>query len=137
MTNQIVKSLLILILISSSISGITVLFYPSLTGFLKVFIGTTGAQILFFFLYNNILRYIARLNLEKEALHLSQLAEQNRILAECQGCKKMNNVYVILTKDDNEFTCEDCDAQNKVKIDISTVLPTTFPDQGIDMIYEQ
>mgnify|MGYP000002770219 CR=1 FL=1 len=26
---------------------------------------------------------------------------------------------------------------NKVKIDISTVLPTTFPDQGIDMIYEQ
>ena len=130
MTNQIVKSLLILILISSSISGITVLFYPSLISFIKVFIGATGAQILFFFLYNNILRYIARLNLEKEALHLSQLAEQNRILAECQGCKKMNNVYVILTKDDNEFNCEECDAQNKVKIDISTVLPTT-------MIYEQ
>ena len=129
MTNQIVKSLSILILISSSISGITVLFYPSLTSFLKVFIGATGAQILFFFLYNNILRYIARLNLEKEALHLSKLAEQNRFLAECQSCKKMNNVYVILT-DENEFNCEDCDTLNKIQIDISTILPTT-------MIYEQ
>ena len=124
MTNQIVKSLLILILISSSISGITVLFYPSLTTFIKVFIGVTGIQILFFFLYNNILRYIARLNLEKEALQLSQLAERNRIFAECQGCKTMNNVYVILTEE-NEFNCEQCDARNKIQIDINTILPTT------------
>tara|TARA_Y100000296_G_C5011388_1_gene175267 strand:+ start:116 stop:505 length:390 start_codon:yes stop_codon:yes gene_type:complete len=124
MTNQIVKSLLILILISSSISGITVLFYPSLTTFIKVFIGSTGIQILFFFLYNNILRYIARLNLEKEALQLSQLAERNRIFAECQGCKAMNNVYVILTEE-NEFNCEECNVKNKIQIDISTILPTT------------
>ena len=99
MTNQIVKSLSILILISSSISGITILFYPSINTFLKVLISVTGLQILFFFLYNNILRYIARLNLEKEALQLSQLAEQNRILAECQKCKAMNNVYINLTEE--------------------------------------
>ncbi len=105
------------------------LFYPSLTTFLKVAIGMTGFQILFFFIYNNILRYIAQLNLEKEALHLSQLAEQNRILAECQGCKKMNNIYINLTEE-NEFKCEDCDALNKIQIDITTVLPTT-------MIYEK
>ena len=123
MTNQIVKSLLILILISSSISGITVLFYPSPTTFFKVVIGLTGIQILFFFLYNNILRYIARLNLEKEALLLSQLAEQNRILAECQGCKAMNNIYINLTEE-NEFNCEECNATNKIQIDISTILPT-------------
>ena len=129
MTKQIVKSVFIVLLISISISSITVLFYPSLTTFLKVATCTTGLQILFFFLYNNILRYIARLNLEKGALELSQLAEQNRILAECQGCKTMNNVYVILT-DENEFKCEQCDATNKIKIDISTVLPTT-------MIYEK
>ena len=129
MTKQIVKSVFIVLLISISISSIAVLFHPSLTTFLKVAPGTTGLQILFFFLYNNILRYIARLNLEKEALELSQLAEQNRILAECQGCKTMNNVYVILT-DENEFKCEQCDATNKIKIDISTVLPTT-------MIYEK
>ena len=129
MTKQIVKSVFIVLLISISISSIAVLFHPSLTTFLKVATGTTGLQILFFFLYNNILRYIARLNLEKEALELSQLAEQNRILAECQGCKTMNNVYVILT-DENEFKCEQCDATNKIKIDISTVLPTT-------MIYEK
>tara|TARA_R110002020_G_scaffold242291_1_gene455583 strand:- start:68 stop:457 length:390 start_codon:yes stop_codon:yes gene_type:complete len=125
MTKQIVKSVFIVLLISISISSIIVLFYPSLETFLKVTIGVTGIQILFFFLYNNILRYIARLNLEKEALQLSQLAEQNRILAECQGCKSMNNVYVTLT-DENEFKCEECDALNKIKIDISTVLPTTM-----------
>ena len=135
MTRQIAKSIFIVFLISISISSITILFYPSLTTFLKVAVGVTGIQILFFFLYNNILRYIARLNLEKEALQLSQLAEQNRILAECQGCKKMNNVYVILT-DENEFNCEDCNAINKIQIDISTVLPTNFPDDGT-MIYEQ
>ena len=124
MTKQIVKSLFIVFLISFSIGSIAVLFYPSITTFIKVIVATTGVQILFFFLYNNILRYIARLNLEKEVLQLSQLAEQNRILAECQGCKKMNNVYVTLT-DENEFICEDCDALNKIKIDISTILQTT------------
>ena len=125
MTKQIIKSVFIVLLISISIGSITILFYPSLTTFLKVVIGTTGFQVLFFFLYNNILRYIARLNLEKEALQLSQLAEQNRILAECQGCKTMNNVYVTLT-DENEFKCEQCDALNKIKIDISTILQTTM-----------
>jgi hypothetical protein len=124
MTSQIFKSLLILILISSSISGITVLFYPSLITFIKVFIGSTGIQILFFFLYNNILRYIARLNLEKEALQLSQLAERNQILAVCQGCKAVNNVYITLTEE-NEFNCEECSARNKIQIDINTILPTT------------
>ena len=123
MTSQIVKSFLILILISSLISGTTFLFYPSLTTFIRVFIGTSCLQIFFFFLYNNILRYITRLNLEKETIQLSQLAEQNRVLAECQGCKKMNNVYIVLTEE-NEFNCEECDALNKVQIDINTVLPT-------------
>ena len=123
MMTQIVKSLLILILISSSISGIAFLFYPSGITFLKVLISVTGIQILFFFLYNNILRYIARLNLEKEALLLSQLAERNRIFAECQGCKETNNVYINLTEE-NEFECEHCNKTNKIQIDISTVLPT-------------
>ena len=123
MTNQIVKSLLILILISSSISGITFLFYPSLTTFTKVFIGTTGFQIFFFVLYNNILRYIARLNLEKEALFLSQLAEQNRSLVECQKCKAMNKVYINFTEE-NTFTCEECNADNRIEININTILLT-------------
>tara|TARA_R110002051_G_scaffold306306_2_gene376777 strand:+ start:1010 stop:1396 length:387 start_codon:yes stop_codon:yes gene_type:complete len=120
---QIVKSFLIVFLISSSISGITILFYPSLSTFIKVFIGATGVQIFFFVLYNNILRYITQLNLEKEALQLSQLAEQNRVLAECQKCKKMSNVYISLTEE-NEFECDECNTTNKIMIDINTVLPT-------------
>ena len=124
MTNQIVKSLLIVIIISSLISGIAFFFYPSFITFIKVLMTVTGIQICFFFVYNNILRYIARLNLEKETLQLAQLAEQNRILAECQGCKKMNSIYINLNEE-NEFTCEDCNAINKIQITINTVLPTT------------
>jgi hypothetical protein len=124
MTKQIVKSLFIVFIISISVGCITFLFYPSLTTFLRVITGLTGVQIVFFFLYNNILRYITRLNLEKEALILSQLAEQNRTLAECQGCKIMNDVYITLTGE-NEFNCEECNALNKVQIDINTILPTT------------
>ena len=123
MMTQIVKSLLILILISSSMSGIIFLFYPYLTTFIKVFIATTGIQIFFFLLYNNILRYIARLSLEKDALQLSQLAETNRIFAQCQSCKAMNNVSVTLSEE-NEFECDECAAPNKIIIDISTVVPT-------------
>jgi len=123
MTKQIVKSLFIVFLISISVGGITVLFYPSLTTFLKVVLGATGVQILFFFIYNNILRYIARLNLEKEALFLSQLAEQNRILVECQKCKVMNNIYINLSEE-NKFTCEECNADNKIQINFDTVLLT-------------
>ena len=120
---QIVKSFLIVFLISSSISGITILFYPSLSTFIKVFIGATGVQIFFFVLYNNILRYIAQLSLEKEALQLSQLAEQNRIFAQCQSCKVTNNVSVTLSEE-NEFECDECNTTNKIMIDINTVLPT-------------
>ena len=123
MTKQIVKSLFIVFLISISVGGITVLFYPSLTTFLKVIIGLTGFQIVFFFIYNNILRYITRLNLEKEALFLSQLAEQNRSLVECQKCKAMNNVYINFTEE-NTFTCEECNADNRIEININTILLT-------------
>ena len=47
----------------------------------------------------------------------------------------MNNVYVKLTEE-NEFNCEDCSTLNKIQIDISTVLPTNFPDTGT-MIYDK
>ena len=123
MMNQIIKSLIILTLISSCIGGIYYFFSPSYINFLKAAIFAASIQLLFFFIYNNILRYIARLNLEKESLQLAQLAEQNTILAECQGCKVTNNVYVDLTKD-NEFNCQECGALNKILINIDTVMPT-------------
>ena len=123
MMSQIVKSIIILTLISICIGGIYYFFSPSYINFLKAAVLAASIQILFFFIYNNILRYIARLNLEKESLQLAQLAEQNTILAECQGCKVMNNVYVDLTKD-NEFKCDNCGALNKLIINIDTVMPT-------------
>ena len=88
MIAQIIRSLILLIIISCSVGGIGYFFEPSITTFAKFSILTAAVQIIFFFIYNNILRYIARLNLEKESLQLPQLAEKNKIFVECQGCKK-------------------------------------------------
>lgn len=123
MMAQIIRSLFILIVISSCIGGISYFFDPTPLTFIKYFVLATGLQVIFFFIYNNILRYIARLNLEKESLQLAQLAEKNKIIVECQGCKTSNNIDVDLTKE-NSFICTACNAENKLNIEFSTILPT-------------
>jgi len=125
MMAQIIRSLIYLIVISSSAGGIYYFFYPTISSFVKATILTAAVQIIFFILYNNILRFITRLNLEKEALSLAQLASRNKILIECQGCKKMNSVDIDLSEE-NSFICDKCSAENKVQIDISTILPTNI-----------
>lgn len=125
MMAQIIRSLTLLILISSSIGGIYYFFNPTTISFIKASVCAGAIQIIFFILYNNILRYIARLQLEKEALSLAQLANKNKILIECQGCKKMNSVPIDLSEE-NSFICEKCGADNNVQIDISTILPTNI-----------
>ena len=122
---QIIRSLTFLILISSSVGGIYYFFNPTLISFIKASVLAAAIQIIFFILYNNILRYIARLQLEKEALSLAQLANKNKILIECQGCKKMNSVDIDLSEE-NTFICEKCGADNNVQIDITTILPTNI-----------
>ena len=123
MIAQIIRSLLLLIIISSSVGGIGYFFDTSLLTFVKYFILATGLQIIFFFLYNNVLRYIARLNLEKESLQLAQLAEKNKVFVECQGCKNTNSVDIDLTQE-NSFKCINCGAENKINIEFTTILPT-------------
>jgi len=125
MMAQIIRSLIFLIIISSSIGGIYYFFNPTLISFIQASIFACAIQIIFFILYNNILRYIARLQLEKEALSLAQLASKNMVMIECQGCKKVNNISIDLTEE-NTFECDKCNAENKVQIDISTILPTTI-----------
>lgn len=125
MMAQIIRSLTFLTLISCSVGGIYYFFNPTLISFIKSSVLASAIQVLFFILYNNILRYIARLQLEKEALSLAQLASKNKILIECQGCKKMNSVNIDLSEE-NSFVCDKCDADNNVQIDISTILPTNI-----------
>ena len=120
---QIIRSLIYLIVISSSAGGVYYFFHPTLLSFIKATILTAAIQILFFILYN-ILRYIARIQLEKEALLAAQLAAKNKVLLECSGCKKTNNVDIDLAEE-NSFTCS-CGAENKVVIDITSILPTNI-----------
>jgi len=123
MMAQIIRSLLLLLIISSSIGGIYYTFNTTFLSFVKAFVFTLAIQIIFFFIYNNVLRYIAQLNLQKEAIRLAQLAEKNKIFVECQGCKETNSVDIDLTTE-NEFKCVHCNAENKINIEFTTVLPT-------------
>ena len=123
MITQIIRSLILLITISSSVGGVYYFFNPTLTSFIKATVLATAVQIIFFVAYNNILRFIARIKLESEALQLAQLAEKNKIFVDCQGCKKTSTVNIDLTEE-NEFVCSKCDALNKVNIEFTTILPT-------------
>mgnify|MGYP003153730565 CR=1 FL=1 len=123
MMAQIIRSLLILTLISCSVGGIFYFFNDTFSSFLKGTILALGIQVIFFFLYNNILRFIARMNIEKEALQLAQLAEKNKIFIECQGCKTTNSVNIDLSRENN-FSCTNCGAENKINIEYSSILPT-------------
>ena len=120
---QIIRSLLLLLIISSSIGGIYYTFNTTFLSFVKAFVFALAIQIIFFFIYNNVLRYIAQLNLQKEAIRLAQLAEKNKIFVECQGCKETNSVDIDITAE-NEFKCVHCNAENKINIEFTTVLPT-------------
>ena len=120
---QIIRSLLILTLISCSVGGIFYFFNDTFSSFLKGTILALGVQVIFFFLDNNILRFIARMNIEKEALQLAQLAEKNKIFIECQGCKTTNSVNIDLSRENN-FSCTNCGAENKINIEYSSILPT-------------
>ncbi|HBY68592.1 MAG TPA: hypothetical protein DEG69_13100 [Flavobacteriaceae bacterium] len=123
MTAQIIRSLILLTIISSSVGGLYYIITEHTGSFINAFLLTTIIQIIFFLIYNNILRYIAKLNLEKENIKLAQLAEKNKIFVECQGCKNTNNVSIDLTEE-NSFDCVHCGANNKINIEYSTVLPT-------------
>ena len=123
MMAQIIRSLLILTLISCSVGGIFFFFNDTFSSFLKGTILALGVQVIFFFLYNNILRFIARMNIEKEALQLAQLAEKNKIFIECQGCKTTNSVNIDLSRENN-FSCTNRGAENKINIEYSSILPT-------------
>lgn len=123
---QMIRSLLLLLTISCCVGGLYLFFTDGgYWDFLKGFILAISVQLLFFFAYNNLLRYIARLKLTTEALKLAQLAEKNKILIECQGCKETNSVDIDLTTENN-FTCIHCNAENKINIEFTTVLPTNI-----------
>ena len=122
---EIIRSLFILVVISGSIGGISYYFSPTLEMFTKVFLGAFCLQVIFFLIYNNILRFITRIKLEQEMLRYAQLSEKNTILIECEGCKKVNTVPIDLSTE-NKFNCTKCDAENKIQVEFKTILPTNI-----------
>lgn len=118
---QILKSILLVCSLSSAMAYIGTKFTSR--SFVEFFVIATILQFIFFYFYNNIISYVTRLNLEKENLETIKLLNTNNILINCEACKKMNNVQVNLSVD-NEFTCEHCKSENILNVEFSTIVKT-------------
>lgn len=121
MTLQVLKSLILLCVVSSSAAYIG--FKTTSKSFVEIFIIATILQFIFFYFYNSIISYITRLKLENKNLETIQLMNTNNVLIECSSCKKTNNVRVVLTEDNN-FTCTHCKTENILDITFNTITKT-------------
>ena len=90
MTLQILKSLLLVCIVSSTIAYIG--YKNTSKSFVEFFIISTILQFVFFYFYNSIIAYVTRLKLEKQNLDTIQLMNTNNVLIDCSSCKKTNNV---------------------------------------------
>lgn len=121
MTLQILKSLLLVCIVSSTIAYIG--YKNTSKSFVEFFIISTVLQFIFFYFYNNIIAYITRLKLEKQNLDTIQLMNTNNVLIDCSSCKKTNNVRIVLTES-NDFVCEHCKTENGLDIQFNTITKT-------------
>ena len=121
MISQVIKSLILVSLVSGVISYI--LFKNTTKSFIEWFAICSIIQFLFFYFYNNVISYTTRLRLEKENLETIKLINSNTILINCESCKKVNNVQIYLTRD-NEFECTHCKTENILSIEYSTIAKT-------------
>lgn len=121
MISQVIKSLILVSLVSGVISYI--LFKNTTKSFIEWFAICSIIQFLFFYFYNNVISYTTRLRLEKENLETIKLINSNTILINCESCKKVNNVQIDLTSD-NEFECTHCKTENILSIEYSTIAKT-------------
>lgn len=121
MISQVIKSLILVSLVSGVISYI--LFKNTTKSFIEWFAICSIIQFLFFYFYNNVISYTTRLRLEKENLETIKLINSNTILINCESCKKVNNVQIDLTRD-NEFECTHCKTENILSIEYSTIAKT-------------
>jgi len=121
MTAQILKSLFAVGLVSSVAGYIG--FETTSASFVKVFLISTIIQFIFFYFYNNILSYNTRIKLERDNLETIKLINTNNVLINCEACKKVNNVRVNLSTN-NEFVCDHCKSENILDIEYKTIIKT-------------
>lgn len=120
---QIFKSIGLLFIISILLSWVLSKTILIETRFYNIFIVTILGQIIFFYFYNNILKYIANLNIKKKEFELMKLLNDNNIFIECGACKSVNNTPINLSVD-NLFECKKCGTVNKIDISYSTIVQT-------------
>ena len=124
MLKQIGTSILKTIIIAGLLAGVGTLFdFP----FIQVFAATMCAQFVLFFIWNSVVEYLFRTNLQKQETELAAAYAQQGTDVNCAYCGK-GNFVPIRFDEDNEFDCEQCDQTNAIYVRITTAQVTDILD---------
>lgn len=95
------------------------------SSFLVYFLASLGIQLVIYPIINQILLFVANLNIHK--WQLARLSELDRNIADlaCASCGKINNVLINVAED-NEFECEHCKVKNSVLVQLYSAQKTNI-----------
>jgi hypothetical protein len=123
--SDIIKSLTITLLVSTSLAFVGWYFYAM--DFTKWLVGSIILQVIFFAIYNNLKAFIYDTGFEAE--YTKQLIEYSKqgVEAPCAGCGAPNYVPIRLD-DSNDFECNTCSKPNAIYITLTTAQKTQMMD---------
>ena len=123
---NIIKSLAITTVVAIIFS---ILFnYTAGYDYMKTFVVAFLLQIVGFYIWNSLLQVVLTIRVEKERTIQADMLSRQGIGVACAYCNDANYIPVRMD-DDNNFTCEACDKENSVYIDITVAQKTDIIDK--------
>lgn len=122
---EIVRSLIIIIFISSSTGGVSYYYFNG--SFTGSFILTTIIQLSIAWYIKTYLSYRERKSVTELQQQMLTQIEQEATQAPCSHCGE-TNLIPISPQGDNDFVCLSCDQKNSVYVNITIAQPTVPVD---------
>lgn len=96
--------------------------------FLSWFLFALVSQFILFFIVNLCIKTYSQIQVNK--LEVSRLNSIDRNIKQlrCAVCGEINDVYINVNSDKNEFICSKCGSKNKVIVYVDTVQKTEIFD---------
>lgn len=120
MNRQILSSSIKTVLVGAACAGVGSFWDVPL---LQTFIAAICAQFVLFFIYNSIIEYLHKSNLEQQFTERERIYSEQGVDVTCASCGS-HSFIPIKMDGDNEFECEVCGVANSVYINITTAQKT-------------
>ena len=127
MIKDIFKSITITMVVAIIIAATC--YYTLGYNYINTFICSILIQIVIFYIWNSILSFIMRVNLEKQETIRIEQYEKQGVEVNCAHCNALNFIPVSIN-DDNNFNCVQCEKTNAVYIDVTVAQKSDIPDKA-------